>query len=101
MLLVQADRSLGSIFLLVKQTEKLAVILPIPAGITHMDEAFALYPARDFSQRRKTIRGRRAFRPERFFFWQPERANARKDLKPRQNERAHGCRRPKHPAPSY
>ena len=55
MLLVQADRRLRSIFLFVKQTEELPVILPIPAGVVYVHEAFALDLARNFIERRKNF----------------------------------------------
>ena len=49
MLFVQADGGLCAVLLLVKQAEKLAVILPVPSSVTDMREPFVLDLARDLS----------------------------------------------------
>ena len=101
MLLVQADRGLGSVLLLVEQTEELAVILPVPPGVAHLHKTFVLDLARDLAQRRECIGGRWILWPKLFFLRQPKRANARKNFKPRQKEPAHGGGQTKHPAAGY
>src|SRR5437879_9828654 len=94
MLLVQADRGLGAVVVLVKQTKKLPVIFPVPAGIVYVDEPLVLDLARDFIERGENVQGRRAFRPELFFLRQTQSANAGENFQPGQKEPTHGRDRP-------
>ena len=89
MLLIQADRGLGAVVVLVKQTKKLPVIFPVPAGIVHVNKPLVLDLARDFIECGENVRGRRAFRPEPFFLRQTQSANAGENLQPGQKEPAH------------
>ena len=56
MLLVQADRRLGAVFLFVEKSKELLVILPVPTGIADMGETFALDLAGDLIECWKNIR---------------------------------------------
>ena len=97
MLLVQANGGLGMVLVLVKQTKELPVIFPVPAGVVHVHEAFVLDLARDLVEGRKNIRGGRTLRPKLFFLRQAERADARENFQPRQEEpadRGDGAERP-------
>src|SRR5947208_1054953 len=89
MLFVEADRGLGAILFSVKQPEKLPVIFPIPAGIAYVPESFVLDLARNLAERWESVRRRRTFRPELFFFRKPERTNARENFQPREKKPAH------------
>src|SRR5438046_9917695 len=91
MLLVQADRGLGSILFPIKQPEKLPVIFPIPPSIADMHKAFILDLARDLAKRRESIGRRRTFWTKLFLFRKPERTNAGENFQPRQKEPGH-CR---------
>src|SRR4029450_3836817 len=98
MLLVQADSRLGSIFLTIKQSEKLAVILPIPTRVADVNKPFILDLARDFTERWERVRRRRAFRSKPFFLGKPKGANPSENFQPRQKEPAHRADKTPHPA---
>src|SRR4030095_6450907 len=98
MLLVQADGRLASIFLTIKQPEKLAVIFPIPAGVADVNKPFVLDLARNFTESWECIRRRRAFRSKPFFLWKPKRANPSENFQPWQKEPAHRADKTPHPA---
>src|SRR5450631_3111401 len=85
-LLVQANRRLRSIFFLVKEPEKLAIIFPVPARIVDMRESFVLDLAGDVLERGKNVRRGRILRPECLLSRQTQRTNARKDLQPGQKK---------------
>ena len=93
MLLVQADRGLRTVVVLVEQPKKLPVIFPVPAGIVHVRETFILDLACDVVERRKNIGGGRAFAPELFFFWQTQSADAGENFNPRKKEPRRCCDR--------
>ena len=100
MLLVQANRRLRPILVLVKEPKELSVILPVPARIVDVLEAFVLDLAGDLVERRKNFRGGRALRPERLLLRQPQRPNASENFQPgqkkpaerREQRRAANCR---------
>src|SRR5438094_6079834 len=91
MLLIQANGGLGAVFLLVKQSEELAVILPVPACVSYVRESFILNLARDLAERRERFGRWWTFRAKLFFLRQPKGANPSENLQPRQEEPAHRC----------
>ena len=88
MLLIQTNRRLRPIFLLIIEPEKLPVIFPIPTGIGHVGEAFTFDLVRDFVEGRENIGRRRALRAETFLFRQTQSANARENFQPGQEQPA-------------
>src|ERR1700751_3355826 len=101
MLFVQADGGLGAVFFSVKQAEKMAVIFPVPAGITYMHEPFVLDLASNITERRKSIRRRRTFRAKLFFLWEPQGTNPRENFEPGKKKPAYcGCQSPHPTAPN-
>src|SRR4029077_9489005 len=86
MLFVQADGRLGSILFSVKQPEKLPIIFPVPAGVTHVLEPFLLDLASNVTERWESIRRRRSLRAKLFFLREPERTNPSENFQPRQKQ---------------
>src|SRR5207237_9146995 len=81
-----------------KHTRCWPVICPVTPSVVHVHEAFGLELARDLVEGGKNIRVGRTLRPKLFFLRQAERADARENFKPRQEEPADRGDGAEHPA---
>ena len=88
MLLVQTNRCLRAIFLLVKEAKKLPVIFPIPAGIVDVRESFILDLVRDIVEGRERRRRRAGFSAGALFLRQTQCADAGENFEPGQKQPA-------------